>query len=156
MELSTKSPARPEPARVPQPICDFDSNDKWFDCWYEMTSPADCHAWRPLEDWHGHPEWTGECSDGLANGPGELVVVTYDSLRGHDVEVRHTGTFRDGKRHGAWVEAYGRHVVSEGSFAAGAKHGRWRNTWPEDDDPTRVMLEDYQHGDRTRAWFPNE
>ena len=100
--VPAKSPARPEPARVPQPICDFDSNDKWFDCWYEMTSPADCHAWRPLEDWHGHPEWTGDCSDGLANGPGELVVVTYDSLRGHDVEVRHTGTFRDGKRYGAW------------------------------------------------------
>ncbi len=157
------APARPDPPPeperppVPRPICDFDSTDKWFDCWYEMTSPADCYAWRPLEDWHGHPEWTGECLNGLANGRGDLVVMTEHPIEGHEVEVRHTGAFRDGKRHGAWVEAYGRHVVSEGSFVAGRKHGRWRNTWPEDRDTSHhLMLEDYEHGERTKAWFPNQ
>ena len=151
-------PARPEPesARVSRPICDFDSNDKWFDCWYEMTSPADCYAWRPLEDWYGHPEWTGECVAGLANGPGELVVMARHPAEDYDVKVRHTGTFRDGKKHGAWVETYGRHNVSEGSFVDGRKHGRWRVTWPEDRDTSHgLMLEQYEHGERTEAWFPN-
>ena len=153
---SVTPPAEPEAARVPQPTCDFDSNDKWFDCWYQVTSPVDCYAWRPLEDWHGHPEWTGECVDGLANGPGGLVVMTHDSLRGREIEVRHTGTFRDGKKHGAWVETYGRVYVSEGSFVDGSKHGRWRTTWPEDRDPSHgLMLEQYEHGERTKSWFPN-
>ena len=157
--LTAETLPPPEPERPPasEPICDFDSNDKWFDCWYEMTSPADCYAWRPREDWYGHPEWTGECVDGLANGPGELVVMTDDSLRGHEVEVRHTGSFRDGKKHGAWAETYGRVYVSEGSFVDGSKHGRWRTTWPEERDRSLgLMLEQYEHGERTEAWFPNQ
>ena len=155
-EINAEPPPESERPRVPEPSCDFDSNDKWFDCWYEMTSPADCYAWRPLEDWYGHPEWTGQCVDGLANGRGELAVMTQDSLRGREVEVRHTGSFRDGKKHGAWVETYGRVYVSEGSFVDGNKHGRWRTTWPEDgDSPTKLMLEQYEHGERTEVWFPN-
>ena len=149
-------PPDPERPRAPKPICDFDSNDKWFHCWYELASPADCYAWHSREGLYGFPEWTGQCVDGLANGPGKLVVMTYDSLRGREVEVRHTGSFRDGKKHGAWVETYGRAYVSEGSFVDGSKHGRWRTTWPEDRDTSHgLMLEQYEHGERTEAWFPN-
>ena len=155
------APARPEPesARLPRPICDFDSSDTgdWFDCWYELASPADCYAWHPLDDFYGYPEWTGECVAGLANGPGELVVMTRHPVEDREVEVRHTGTFRDGKKHGAWIEAYGRHNVSEGSFFDGRKHGRWRVTWPDDRDTSHgLMLEQYEHGERTKAWFPNQ
>ena len=150
------SSARPEPERVPQPICDFDSKDteEWFNCWYEMASPADCYAWHPQDDFYGFPEWTGDCVGGLANGRGTLVVIDEHPIQGHEVEVRHTGTFQDGKKHGAWVEAYGRHHLAQGPFVDGSKHGRWRTTWSGDDDPTRVMLEDYERGERTEAWFP--
>ena len=83
--------------------------------------------------------------------------MTHDSLRGREIEVRHTGTFREGKKHGAWVETYGRVYVSEGSFVDGTKHGRWRTTWPEDRDTSHgLMLEQYEHGERTEAWFPNQ
>ena len=95
------TPARPEPesAHVPRPICDFDSSDTevWFDCWYELASPADCYSWHPLDDFYGYPEWTGDCVDGLANGPGELVVMTRHPVEDREVEVRHTGLSATGR-----------------------------------------------------------
>ena len=148
-----------EPPPVPRPICDFDTGnlDDWSDCWYELASPPACYAWHPNDDFYGYPEWSGECVNGLANGRGDLVVTTEHPFEDHEVEVRHTGSFRDGKKHGTWVEAYGPHVLAEGSFVDGRKHGRWSTIWPEDRDPSRgLRLEHWEHGERTRTWRPNQ
>ena len=133
----TASPAvQPElePPPMPRPICDFDSGniDDWSDCWYELASPPACYVWHPEDDFYGSPEWSGECVNGLANGRGDLVVITEHPFEGHEVEVRHKGTFRDGKKQGHWVEAYGRVYISEGPFIDGSKHGRWKTVWPQE------------------------
>ena len=148
-----------EPPPMPRPICDFDSGniDDWSDCWYELASPPACCVWHPEDDFYGSPEWSGECVNGLANGRGDLVVITEHPFEGHEVEVRHKGTFRDGKKQGHWVEAYGRVYISEGPFIDGSKHGRWKTVWPQDkliSDEHR--LEQWEHGERIRTtWRPN-
>ena len=149
----------PDPPPVPRPICDFDSDnlDDWSNCWYKLASPADCYAWHPLDDFYHYPDWSGGCLDSRANGPGELVVMTTDPFDGRDIEVRHKGTFRNGKKHGHWTEAYGRTFFSEGPFIDGSKHGRWKSIWPQDRDLSdECRLEHWERGERIRTiWRPN-
>ena len=121
----TDPPFGPEPLPVPEPICDSDSEDtdKWLNCWYELANPPGCYVWRGVDEWVKDPKWTGECVDSLASGTGSLIVVE------DGVKREFIGAFRNGKKHGPWVEEVrvdGKlHSTEEGSYVDGKRQGHW-------------------------------
>ncbi len=120
-----RPPPEPEPPPEPKRLCDFGSDewDKVTNCWYELASPPDCLVWKGLDEWIEDPKWTGECVDSLAAGTGSLIV-----LRDRSKEEL-TGAFRNGKKHGRWVERVhidGRlHSTEEGPYVDGYRQGHW-------------------------------
>ena len=121
----TDPPFRPERPPEPKRFCDFGSHewDKFTNCWFELASPSDCLVWKGLDEWIEDPKWTGECVDSLANGTGSLIVVRNRSKE------ELTGTFRNGKKHGRWIERVhveGRlHSTEEGPYVDGYRQGHW-------------------------------
>ena len=92
-------------------------------CWKELSNQPGCYVWNPFRygmDWT--TTWTGECSDGLAQGTGTLTTDSrYKAVS--------TGLLRDGKKHGHWVTRWESGVfegaVWEGPYVDGNRHGRW-------------------------------
>ena len=99
-------------------------------CWLEITNRRGCYMFRGFfDEYHGgsgwgdydtpfdvsRPEkvlWSGECSNGVANGKGTL-----GALEGVP--------FLDGKKHGEWrwKNPYGRY--NRGQYEKGFRHGEW-------------------------------
>ena len=103
-------------------------------------------------NYHGPAKWTGECVNGLANGPGQQVIsFQHPIVEPVPVEVRYTGTFRDGKREGYWKMNYDNFYFEEGNYVDGRKHGRWTITRPRHEIPSaRLEIEKYEHGEFAR------
>ena len=152
----TTVPSEPEPGpaaiepprpRVPQPICNFEDIKNWGNCWYKLANPADCYAWFDGGDWPGDPEWTGECIDGLASGPGMLIANGWDPYTEEDRKRESTGTFRAGKKHGQWVEVRVDGWVEEGPYVDGRRHGRWTSFGVDREYPSGHHYRIYTQGD---------
>ena len=110
-------------------------------CWNELTNSPGCRVW---DDYYilGQPvTWTGGCSNRLASGSGTLNW----SVLGDE----ETGTLRDGKRTGYWVEVDEFYRVSQGPYVDGARNGYWviRDT---DGAISQGPLVD---GERNGRWF---
>ena len=111
-------------------------------CWMELANQAGCHVWNDNLKKDETMMWTGECSNGLAQGKGVLTssydeggVATYTGLlqsgkrQGHWVERKegdvYEGPFVDGKRQGHWALRYADGAVYEGPVVGGQPHGLW-------------------------------
>ena len=134
-------------------------------CWMALTNHPECYVWNPHFQKDETVTWSGECSEGFAQGKGTLTwaVTDGDSLKITSTSTGHlqNGNFhgqwilRDeygrveevsymhGKMHGHWVLINGhpsyRHSVSKGSFVNGKRHGQW--IWREMDGDTITKTE---------------
>ena len=94
------------PARAaqssPAPSC---TEDKRSACWIEADNQPDCQFWH--DDWTPSlkVDWSGECSNGLAQGKGTL---TWDACFWENgcmpLKVQQSGSFRNGRRQGRWID----------------------------------------------------
>lgn len=146
-------PFRSPAPLVPKPLCDFDSRDKWFNCWYELASPADCYAWIGVSDWPGDPEWTGECIDGLASGTGSLIAKGWDPYTEEDRKRESTGVFRVGKKDGPWVDIRVDGWHEEGPYVDGRRHGRWIDYGVDKERLSDPLIRVFENGQQTDSWW---
>ena len=91
------------------------------DCWEEMRSQPGCYAWNRHYHTDRMADWTGPCADGLVSGRGTYTETAGSNHGGLTI----TGSFRNGKKSGQWVERYDNGNVFEGGYADGRRSGRW-------------------------------
>ena len=103
-------------------------------CWRALANHNGCYFWAESFDTRTPFSWTGECSGGLAQGPGLLhwTAEPAPPSGGPARSMNQRGVLRDGKKHGDWVEGSfdGVHgALSEGPYVQGKKHGQWRHNF---------------------------
>ena len=120
-----KSPPPTDPRRDPVPIVPeqdrCDGKPKGSECWMELANQPGCYIWNPNLQPDESVVWTGECSEGLAQGTGTFKWVWDGGKESHES----TGPLAAGKPHGRWVVRFSDGTVSEGPFVEGKLHGRW-------------------------------
>ncbi len=111
-------------------------------CWLELAGAERCRFWYDYYDPGVGWAWSGECRDGVADGPGVLTATAavgsaelFGAFGGGRMQglwiVRHAdgridqGSYLDGRKHGRWMDRYANGRVDEGSYVNGRKHGRW-------------------------------
>ena len=82
------------------------TEDKRSECWIEVANQPGCQFWLGDTTPYLKAHWSGECSQGLAEGRG---TVTWRSCLWHNgncmlLETEQTGSFLNGKRQGRWIE----------------------------------------------------
>ncbi len=132
------------------------------DCWQMVRNQPGCYYLEPgywsVYFYHnGHetaPQtWTGRCSNGKANGTGDLFFSE---------DQPETGEMRNGKQHGHWVEVSNEHsdwnlrkvvgkLVEEGPYIDGRKHGLWVEHRDRDGKVREIL---YEKGgiEKVRRW----
>ena len=121
-------------------------------CWMELTGEAGCYVWNDY--FVGSDEtmtWTGECSGGRAQGKGTLKSI-WEGVRERE---KLTGSLKDGKRHGRWVERNDI-WVEEGPYMEGKRHGHWVSVSASDGSVAEEgpYVEGKRHGQWVRH-FPS-
>ena len=100
-------------------------------CWRKLANHPECYFWTGFFDQDRPVAWTGECSGRLAQGAGMLQweedPPSESGVPG--LSRNHSGSFKDGQKHGRWVESFFDGIIhwsiTEGSYVDGQKHGRW-------------------------------
>ena len=88
-------------------------------CWEEMQSQPGCYAWNGHYHSDRVADWTGSCPGGFASGRGTYSLTAGSNHGGVTV----TGSFRQGKKTGRWVEKSDNGTVSEGPYTDGERNG---------------------------------
>ena len=126
-----------DPPLPPQPLCAGQPSGSA--CWMELANPSQCYIWNPNFKSDRTVAWTGECSNGFAQGEGTLEWFLEDGGKYQEI-----GVLRDGKRHGHWLHQWTKERVSKGStsdkttviirmrehaeegpYVDGKRHGHW-------------------------------
>jgi len=113
-----------EVGRMPDgPICTGDSSPD--SCWMEIAGRPGCYLWNPVPQDDETVTWTGECSNGLAQGIGR--TTWYED---HEVSSMWESRRVDGKGNG-WAVGRGRDDDG-GSWLREAcfVNDEWRNSGP--------------------------
>ena len=156
-DLPTVAAAVPAPPPLPEPLCDdegpTESWGKWQNCWHKLSSPAGCYMWVDDYDFQGHPDWTGECVHGIANGSGTLTVKGWHQVTEEEKEWRSTGAFRNGKEHGHWADTRIDGWVEEGPYVDGKRHGRWIDYGLDKIRISDPLIRVYENGEQTDSWW---
>lgn len=110
----------PEPNLPEGPICTGRASSEG--CWMEISNQAEWFLWNPFPLDDEFVRWSGECSNGLAQGVG--LTSWY-----HNSELSQTWESRnvDGRPDG-WAVGRGfgdEAFQSEGCYVDGERHGRW-------------------------------
>ena len=100
-------------------------------CWQKLANHPECYFWTGFFDQDRPVAWTGECSGRLAQGAGMLQweedPPSESGVPG--LSKNHSGSFKDGQKHGRWVEGFFDGIIHgsrmEGSYVNGQKHGQW-------------------------------
>ena len=108
----------------PVPVC---AENMAPACWMEVSNQPKCYIWKSrdlssltkLDLTKLTLSWSGSCNHGKASGKGTLKL-SYE-WSGSRYTSPEKGEFRNGKKHGHWVEE-GNH---EGPYVDGKKHGNW-------------------------------
>lgn len=90
------------------------------ECWMELENQAACHVWNEGLEPEAVAEWTGECSSGLATGPGTL---TWQWPPDNHQEI--SGSYRFGRKHGYVIERFEDGDIGEGPYVDGKRNGHW-------------------------------
>ena len=140
------TPATAEPAIVeraaPPPLTEQRCHEKYlFNCWMPLASDSACWVWIS-EAWAHSADWNGDCSDGLAEGPGTLTV----RLEGKDTV--HTGSLLAGKKHDEWVIRHSAGMVERGPYQYGIRHGAWVVDYANGD----IAKGSYEYDERAGEW----
>ena len=91
-------------------------------CWMEISNQPECYLWNPFPVDDEFVRWSGECSNGFAQGIGQTSWY-------HNDELSQTWESRnvDGRPEG-WAVGRGfgdEAFQSEGCYVDGERHGRW-------------------------------
>ena len=105
-------------------------------CWLEIQNKPGCSIYNHSPKPNQTVTWGDSCSDGLANGFGE-VQWTHDN--GRRVE---SGILVDGKRQGCWGILYANGQIQEGPFVDGKREGLW--LLPDDNGPIHIQYSNGQ------------
>lgn len=153
-ERQTVSPPS-EPARTanrfqPEETCA--GKEVGSSCWMELSNLPGCYTWNPsLASNDETVTWTGDCSEGLAQGTGSRTW-DYTDDNGKPAMSSGTGELRDGKAIGPWTVRLASGVVVEGNFAGGTAHGHHTFRHPDggvEDGP-------YVNGKRHGLWIERQ
>ena len=91
-------------------------------CWKELDDPAGCYFWTDDTDFKfGRMAWSGECSHGLAQGPGALAYISRSEP---PYDWSQKGLMEAGKKHGGWIENSWRGGVREATYSNGKHDGK--------------------------------
>ena len=85
------------------PSCTEDNRSA---CWIQVTNQRNCQFWHDDRSPSLEAAWSGECSDGLAEGGGTLTwdVCFWDNGACMPVAIEQSGRFLNGRRQGRWIE----------------------------------------------------
>ena len=122
------------------PICTGRASSEG--CWAEISNHPGCYLWNPGPREGFSANWSGECSEGFAEGRGE---VTWQWNDGSSIE---SGLLQGGQREGFHVINWSSGDRSEGSYMNGELHGTWTLIW---EDGTRDVGP-YVNGERHGNW----
>ena len=122
------------------PICTGSASSEG--CWAEIANHPGCYLWNPGPREGFSANWSGECSQGFAEGRGE---VTWQWNDGSSIE---TGLLQGGKREGFHVVNWSDGERYEGSYVAEERQGTWTFIW---EDGSRDVGP-YINGERQGNW----
>ena len=89
-------------------------------CWMEIANHPGCYLWNPFPVDDESVGWSGQCSEGLAHGSGD--VTWYEN---GEVSQTVSGLKRRGKSEGITVIRDADGSRSEGAFVDDSPHGVW-------------------------------
>ena len=116
-------------------------------CWAEISNHPGCYLWNPGPREGFSVNWSGECSEGLAEGLGEVGWQWSDSS---SID---SGLLQGGQREGFHVISWSSGDRSEGSYMNGERHGTWTLFHPEGRDDNVVrQVGPYVNGERHGTW----
>ena len=104
--------------------------------WMEIENHSGCYLWNPNPGDDETVRWSGECSEGFAEGRGE---VTWSS---NAIEA---GLFQGGQREGFHVISRPTGRRDEGPYVDGEQHGVWTYF---DENGRELGTITYEHGRR--------
>ena len=111
-------------------------------CWAEISNHPGCYLWNPGPRDGFSANWSGECSEGFAEGRGEV------RWRWNDGSSIESGLLQRGKREGFHVVNWSNGERYEGSFVNDERQGTWTLIW---EDGTRDVGP-YVNGERHGNW----
>ena len=122
------------------PICTGRASSEG--CWAGISNHPGCYLWNPGPRDGFRASWSGECSQGLAEGRGEVAWSWND---GSSTE---TGLLQGGKREGFRVIIWEQGDVrrEEGPYVNGARHGTWTVYFEEGGRGEGPFVNDELHG----------
>lgn len=94
-------------------------------CWMALINHPKCYVWNNNLREGEIMAWSGECSDGFAQGRGTLKTVAIFHGNLYTNKGEEMGYLRDGKRYGHWIEMPLDEIVRQGPYVDGKKHGEW-------------------------------
>ena len=112
-------------------------------CWAEIANHPGCYLWNPGPRDGVSVIWSGECSDGFAEGSGDARWQWND---GSAIE---SGLFQSGKREGFHVVNWSDGERYEGSYVSDERQGTWTFIWENGTRDVGPMVNDERHGNWT-------
>ena len=129
-----------EPAFSPPegPICTGRASSEG--CWAEISNHPGCYLWNPGPRDGFTANWSGECSEGFAEGRGEVT------WRWNDGSAIDSGLFQGGKREGFHVVSWSNGERYEGSYVNDEQQGTWTFVWENGTRDVGPMVNGERHG----------
>ena len=163
LEGVVEAVSAPDPNRPDGPICTGRASSEG--CWMEISNHPGCYLWNPEPRDGATLNWSGECSDGIAEGRGEgrwqwsdgsgIETGSFQGGRREGFHVvnwsngdRFEGAYLNDDRHGTWTFFWENGTRDVGSFVNGEKHGNWLESYDEGGQGEGS----YVNGERHGAW----
>ena len=115
-------------------------------CWMELADRSGCYLWNPNPRENVTVTWSGACSNGLAQGDGQVNWYQNDEL----IQIWET-RLQEGHPDGPFVERYGDGALgAEGRHVNGKQNGTWTFYWGDGEVGREVGP--YVNGERHGIW----
>ena len=153
------------------PICTGRASSEG--CWMEISNQPGCYLWNPFPQDDETVRWSGDCSEGFAEGRGETTWYENDDVAGTDAGrlqagrpegftvltypgSRSEGRYVDGERHGTWTIHYegdeANMVREVGPYVDGERHGTWTAFFEGRDNNMVRTVGAYVNGEVRGTW----
>ena len=141
---SPRPQTTPEPNLPEGPICTGSASSEG--CWAEISNHLGCYLWNPEPREGFSANWSGECSEDLAEGRAEIAWSWND---GSSTE---TGLLLGGRREGFHVVNWSNGDRYEGSYVNDERHGTWTFVWANGTRDVGPFVNGEQHGNWTESF----
>ena len=127
------------------PICTGRASSEG--CWMDVSNHSGCFLWNPEPRDGVSVIWSGECSEGFAEGRGDARWQWND---GSAIE---SGLFQGGKREGRHVVNWSNGDRYQGSYVNDERHSTWTFVWAAPGDAVVVReVGPFVMGERHGTW----